>query len=123
MGPLPADEMEQLVATSEVARRYGTPIDRTSAYEELLSKLEPAEPAEPDVPTAPAGGADREPVRRRSRQARPARRREPREHEGALAGIFGSSMFRSFARSAASAAGREITRSLLGTAPRRRRRR
>ena len=29
----------------------------------------------------------------------------------------GSSVFRSFARSAASAAGREITRDLLGTAP------
>jgi uncharacterized protein len=34
--------------------------------------------------------------------------------------VLGSSVFRSFARSAASAAGREISRSLFGTAPRRR---
>jgi len=42
---------------------------------------------------------------------------------GAIAGVLGSSLFRSFARSAASAAGREITRDLFGTAPRRRARR
>ena len=36
--------------------------------------------------------------------------------------MLGSSIFKSFARSAASAAGREISRSVFGTAPKRRRR-
>ncbi len=122
MAPLSPEEMERLVATSQVARRYGTPVDRASAYEELLAKLEPEESQAEDPPVA-TGPADHEPVGRRSTQARPARRRQPRQDDGALAGIFGSSMFRSFARSATSAAGREIIRCLLGTAPRRRRRR
>ena len=43
-----------------------------------------------------------------------------REEPSGLQKVLGSSVFRSFARSAASAAGREISRSLFGTAPRRR---
>lgn len=49
----------------------------------------------------------------------PEARRSRDEEEGVLAKAMGSSVFRSFARSAASAAGREISRSLFGTAPRR----
>ena len=96
-----------MVAASPLLAEYGASVDRESAYEKLLAKVAPVEaPAQQD----PAEQARREPAR-----DEPAR-------EGAVAKVLGSSMFRSFARSAASAAGREISRSLFGTASRRRRR-
>jgi hypothetical protein len=76
----------------------------------LLAKVAPAQ-EEADAPAEPEE-EEEAPARRRSA--------EPRE-ESRVAAVLGSSVFRSFARSAASAAGREITRSLFGTAPRRRR--
>jgi DNA helicase HerA-like ATPase len=114
MAQLDPEKQKSMVAASELLDDYGQVIDRESAYEKLLAKVapEPEQPAE----TAPA-----------------PREEEPRRDEGghggavaagvggAIAGALGSSVFRSFARSAASAAGREITRSIFGTAPRRRR--
>jgi hypothetical protein len=79
-------------------------VDRESAYELLLARVAP-EPESPD--------GERPPGRRE--------RVEQEQAGGALAAMLGSSVFRSFARSAASAAGREISRSLFGPATRRRR--
>jgi DNA helicase HerA-like ATPase len=101
---------KSIVAASPLLAEYGQVIDRESAYEKLLAKVAPPEEEE----KAPAQ-QERE-------------QEEPREksHAGAaaaggvLAGVLGSSVFRSFARSAASAAGREISRSIFGTAKRRR---
>ncbi len=101
----PAQQQAQVTA-SPLQAEYGTAVDRDSAYERLLAKLAPPAPATPATPAAAPSA--------------PARSGEP---AGALAGIFGSPVFKSFARSAASAAGREITRSLFGTSTRRRRRR
>ena len=96
-----------LVNASPLQAAYGTAVDRDSAYEKLLAKVAPAPaPAAADAPSAPAA--------KESHTAEVA--------GGALGAVLGSSVFRSFARSAASAAGREITRSIFGTAPRRRRR-
>jgi DNA helicase HerA-like ATPase len=97
MAQLDPAVQSSMVGRSPLAADYSTVVDRDSAYEMLLSKVAPA-PEEPE----------------------PRRRGEP-EQEGAVAAVLGSSVFRSFARSAASAAGREISRSLFGTAPRRRR--
>ena len=98
-----------LVNASPLQAEYGTPVDRESAYEKLLAKVAPAgEPAPPAgaQPEQPSGGRHGAEV--------------AAGVGGVLAGVMGSSVFKSFARSAASAAGREITRSLFGTAPRRR---
>ena len=100
MAPLDPAVQTSMVAASSLLAEYGQSIDRDSAYERLLAKVAP----EPE----PAPRPER------------AERAEP-EREGAVARVLGSSVFRSFARSAASAAGREISRSLFGTAPRRRR--
>ena len=107
MAQLDAAEHARLVQASPLLAEYGAAVDRESAYELLLAKVAP-EPPEP-----PAAPVEKPPVGRPD---------EPQE-EGAVAKVLGSSVFRSFARSAASAAGREISRSLFGTAPRRRRRR
>ena len=69
----------------------------------------------------PRGGARRRPRPRRPRR-RPRRRpaRAPKEQESVVEQVLGSSAVRSMLRSAGSALGREITRSLFGTARRRR---
>jgi DNA helicase HerA-like ATPase len=106
MAQLDPAQQQAIVTGSPLQAEYGTPIDRESAYEKLLAKVAP-EPAP-------------------EQQSAPPQKSEGHAGEvaagvgGALAGVLGSSVFKSFARSAASAAGREITRSLFGTAPRRR---
>ncbi|MEW9533470.1 helicase HerA-like domain-containing protein [Microbispora sp. NPDC049125] len=101
MAPSAPAAVDGLVAASPLRSKYGAAVDRQSAYEILSARLapggapEPGRPAEPPAPERP----------------------EP----SALEGVLASKEFRSFARSAASALGREITRSIFGT-PRRRRR-
>ena len=104
---------QQAVVSSSLYATYGAAIDRESAYEKLAAKLAPpaaAQPADTPAPAAaPAGTA-------------------PAEHHGAeaaagasamVAGLMASPAFKSFARSAASSLGREITRGLFGTRKRR----
>ena len=112
MGPLDPAALTAAVAASPLASRYATTVDDESAYEKLQAKAAGAA-APPDAgPGAP-------------QEAQP--QAAPEGHAGAVAGvaaaasgIFASPMFRSFARSAATVAGREIARSIFGTAPRRR---
>ena len=106
MAQLAPAQQQAMVAASPLQAEYGTTVDRDSAYEMLLTKVAPA-PEEAPEP------------------APPTPRQEPERPDvaiagGALATVLGSSLFKSFARSAASAARREITRDLFGTAPRRR---
>jgi DNA helicase HerA-like ATPase len=108
MAQLDPAQQTSLVNGSPLLGKYGTAVDRESAYEKLLARVAPpaAPPAQAEAP-------------------------KPSKHEsggavaagvgGVVAGVLGSSVFRSFARSAASAAGREISRSIFGTAKRRRR--
>ncbi|MFI7635953.1 helicase HerA-like domain-containing protein [Nonomuraea sp. NPDC049400] len=105
MAPSSPEVIQGVIAASPLQRKYGTAVDRQSAYEILSAKLAEQQHAE-------APGAPREP--------------EPREREGerkqsVLESVLESKEFRSMARSAASALGREITRSIFGTARRGRR--
>ncbi|MDP3714482.1 MAG: DUF853 family protein [Mycobacteriales bacterium] len=100
MAQLPADQHAAIVAASELLDDYGTAVDRESAYEKLLARVAPA----PEAPVAEA------PERAPEREA-------PRDDDepGAVGKVLGSSVFKSFARAAATAAGREISRSIFGT--------
>ncbi|MFI6815547.1 helicase HerA-like domain-containing protein [Nonomuraea sp. NPDC050328] len=100
MGPTDPVAMRGLIAQSPLMAKYGQSVDRQSAYELLAARVVERQPA-PQAPAAPPPAAERQ---------------EP----GVLEGILGSSVFRSFARSAASAFGREISRAIFGTARRRR---
>ena len=102
MAQLDPQQQAALVAASELLDDYGTVVDRESAYELLLARVAPPEP-----------GPERSPE--------PSWEGEP-ERPGRVAAVLGSGLFRSFARAAASTAGREIVRSLFGTATRSRRR-
>ncbi|MEV0234097.1 helicase HerA-like domain-containing protein [Nonomuraea sp. NPDC050786] len=111
MAPSSPEVIQGVIAASPLQRKYGTAVDRESAYEILSTKLSTQQPAE--APAGPAPQAPREPERPREREA------EPRQ--SVLESVLESKEFRSMARSAASALGREITRSIFGTARRGRR--
>jgi hypothetical protein len=108
MGPVEPATMERLVSTSPLQPKYGHPVDRESAYERLAARLAPA-PAAPgrDAP-APA------PAKKQRERGRPAA-----GEAGVVGAVLSSPAFTSFARSAASALGREITRGLFGNRRRR----
>ncbi|MFI9847093.1 helicase HerA-like domain-containing protein [Nonomuraea sp. NPDC051941] len=106
MAPSSPDVVQGIIAASPLQQKYGTAVDRQSAYEILSAKLAEQQQAE-----EPAAEAPRE----------PARPREPAPKRSTLESVLESKEFRSMARSAASALGREITRSIFGTARRGRR--
>ncbi|MBA4025706.1 MAG: ATPase [Gordonia sp.] len=94
--------------SSALQAKYGQTIDRESAYEKLNAKVlvEQAVPQAPvPAPHAPAPA--------------PTAKKE-KEEPGMVQEVLGNSAVKSFLRSAASAAGREITRSIFGTARRKR---
>jgi DNA helicase HerA-like ATPase len=115
MGPLAPAELQEAVAASPLQARYGQQVDRESAYERLAAKMTPPAPAaEPEPRHAPA------PEPSADRPARGRRRAEPeRADDSVVETVLKSSAFRSFARSAASALGREVTRGIFGTRRRR----
>ena len=126
MGVIEPADQQQAVAASPLQARYGTAVDRESAYERLGARLA-ATPApapapqrrgdEPGVWHEPElGTGTRTSGPRRAPGRRPAP--EPAE-DSVLRTVLGSSAFRAFTRSAASALGREITRGIFGTRRRR----
>ncbi|MFI6323843.1 helicase HerA-like domain-containing protein [Nonomuraea sp. NPDC050556] len=104
MGPSPQAVVDGIIAASPLAPKYGQAIDRQSAYEMLTARLAPPPPEAPSAP-APTPAPAPAPA-----PAAPS----------VLESVLGSSVFESFARSAASSLGREISRSIFGTAKRRR---
>jgi DNA helicase HerA-like ATPase len=102
------DAITATASSSPLYAKYGQTVDRESAYEKLTAKVAGAPAAEPglDLPPLP----DLPPPA-------PAQREGPNMAEQ----ILGNSAVKSFLRSAASAAGREISRSIFGTGRRRNR--
>ncbi|WP_225826756.1 helicase HerA-like domain-containing protein [Streptomyces naphthomycinicus] len=96
MGPVDAAGLDRAVRDSPLHDRYAQAVDRESAYERLTA----ARPQEP----AP----------------RPRSRAVPEDEPSLVEQVVSSGMFKSLARSVGTQLGREITRSLFGTARRRR---
>src|SRR3954468_5101123 len=119
MAPAPANALAGAVAASPLQAEYGQELDRESAYERLQAKLAPPAPAVPDAAPAPAE-APREPRREEPRREEPRGEERPaqREEPSVITQAMQSPVVKSFLRSAGSALGREITRSLFGTARR-----
>ncbi len=135
MAPAPADAIAAAVAASPLQAEYGRQLDRESAFERLQSKLAPppapAAPSPPAPVPGPSAPGPSAPGPSASGSSAPGpdddgdrasrgRARE-REEPSVVEQVVGSPMVRSFMRSAGSALGREITRSIFGTASRRRR--
>ncbi|WP_280477863.1 helicase HerA-like domain-containing protein [Nocardia asiatica] len=96
MDTIGADAISSRALSSPLASKYGRAIDRESAYEMLTAKLAAAarEPESTPVPGRPATRA---------------------QEESAAERIMNNPAVRGFLRSAAAAAGRQVTRSLFGT--------
>ncbi|MYR03763.1 helicase HerA-like domain-containing protein [Streptomyces sp. SID6139] len=95
MGPLDPAELDDAVRNSPLHGRYAQAVDRESAYERLTAAPVAAPPEAP-------------------------RERPAKEEPTLVEQVVGSGMFKSLARSVGTQLGREITRSLFGTARRRR---
>ena len=110
MGPLGADALRAAVDASPLTARYRDAIDRESAYEKLAARAARPEPQDAPPPGVPS-------------PAEPGRRREEKADQdggGLLGSLLSNPALKSFARSAGSQLGREISRSLFGTSRRRR---
>jgi DNA helicase HerA-like ATPase len=101
------DAIAAAAKASPLQTEYGQTIDRDSAYERLAAKLAP--PPAADLPPVPQQ-AEVPPM------PAPAQPQGP----GMVQEVLESTAFKSFIRSAATVAGREITRSIFGTGRRRR---
>ncbi len=128
MAPTPAAAMSAAVAASPLHATYAQEIDRDSAYERLAAKLVPAPVAVPapspspvPVPSAPSPTRSPAPSRAPAPSHAPVATKRPAEDESAFERAVRSPAAKQFARSAAAVLGREITRSIFGTARRRRR--
>jgi DNA helicase HerA-like ATPase len=107
MGPLDTGDLDGRVKSSPLYGRYAPAVDRESAYERLQQRTADQQPA----PRAPSGDAPgRAPKVPTSTQGEPS----------VVEQVMDSGMFKSLARSIGTQLGREITRSLFGTARRRR---
>ncbi len=105
MGATDPSVVQAAVAASPLQARYGTPVDRDSAYERLAARLAP-----PPPPPAP----EQEPI-----PAEEPRREGPTG--GMLENAMGNPAVKALAVSAATVLGREIVRGIFGTARKRRR--
>ncbi|MFI6773239.1 helicase HerA-like domain-containing protein [Nocardia sp. NPDC050412] len=96
MDTIGEDQIKSRALSSALAAKYGQTIDRESAYEIMAAK---------------AAAAQQEPEAARA----PGRSKAAPEEESAAERIMKNPAVKSFLRSAATAAGREISRSIFGT--------
>ena len=115
MAPAPDGLIDATVASSSAAAKYAAAFDRQSAYEMLTAQAQAtaaaAQQAQAQARQAPAPAPAGEPPAPRGRSAR--------EEPGMFEQVLSNPAVRSMMRSAGSALGREITRSIFGTARRR----
>jgi hypothetical protein len=97
MGAIGNQGITDFCRVSPLHGKYAQTIDRESAYEKLTAKIA-------ETPEQPPAEAPRAPAARRAE-----------EEPSMVAEVLGSPAVKSFLRSVASTAGREITRSLFGT--------
>jgi uncharacterized protein len=126
MAPTPEDVLRPGIAASSLMTRYGQAVDRDSAHEMLARKLQAgaeeaererhAEQAETDAAARAKLEAKMRAEAEREARAQPRTRTSTRAERSVVEEITGSSAFKQFARTA----GREIVRSIFGTARRRR---
>lgn len=119
MNAVPVAELEPGIAASPKMATYGQAIDRESAREILAAKLEQAAAAAAPEPSGPRSTPQPRsaPAPRATASPRPEPRQSTRsrQEKSVIEQVTNSSVFKQFARSA----GREIVRSLFGTARRR----
>ena len=120
MSPVEPAALDAAVAASPLHAKYGAAVDRESAYERLAARLAPPPVRAPEPPTPEPELPNPWPeIPEAAPEPRRRTRREAPPEDDVVGKVLGSSAFRSFARSAASALGRELTRGLFGNRRRR----
>ncbi|MGW0870918.1 helicase HerA-like domain-containing protein [Streptomyces sp. NPDC002740] len=114
MGPVDGAALDRAVRESPLHERYAQAVDRESAFEKLAARPT-GRPESPEPPESPESSESSKGSR--TRESEP---RRPEEDRSVVEQVVGSGMFKSLARSVGTQIGREITRSLFGTARRRR---
>ncbi|WP_246042742.1 MULTISPECIES: helicase HerA-like domain-containing protein [Streptomyces] len=120
MAPVGAAELDRAVQASPLYARYAQPVDRESAYEKISAEQAAAEAAAEAEAEAEAARAEASRTEAETEASRPQQPRRPAEKPSPVQQVMGSGIFRSLARSVGTQLGREISRSLFGTARRRR---
>ncbi|MFI1974825.1 helicase HerA-like domain-containing protein [Streptomyces wedmorensis] len=115
MGPVDAAALDAAVKASPLYGRYAEAVDRESAYEKLTAEQKAAEAAALEAAAAQEAEKAAEEAEKNGARA-PREKEEPSLAEQ----VVGSGIFKSLARSIGTQLGREISRSVFGTARRRR---
>jgi DNA helicase HerA-like ATPase len=110
MAQIDATAQQQAITGSPLQAKYGQGIDRESAYEKLAARL--ATPPAAQAPAAPPQTPQAPPAPKPPAEHRQA---PHKDKPSAVESVLKSSAFKSFARSAATVLGREITRGIFGT--------
>ncbi|MFE6711789.1 helicase HerA-like domain-containing protein [Streptomyces sp. NPDC057695] len=122
MGPIDAAALDAAVKASPLYGRYAEAVDRESAYERLTAEQRAAETAA--LEAAAAEEAERADKADEAEKGEAAGRRPgaraPKPEPSLAEQVVGSGIFTSLARSIGTQLGREISRSIFGTARRRR---
>ncbi|MEX3598824.1 ATP-binding protein [Kocuria sp. WRN011] len=126
MSPASAATVDGVISASPLNAKYAEAVDRESAYELLRARMEPAVEQAPADQTGsegrPQGLPDALPRQDAPREAPSESRGSDKNDGGFLGSVMDNPAVRSMMRSAGTALGREITRSIFGTSRRRRRR-
>ena len=115
MAPTPADDLRKGVESSALMAKYGEAVDRESARELLAAKLEQGAATAAQEPTSGENTGATPSEAAPKKATAPKKSTRKKEDRGVIGDVVSSSAFKQFARSA----GREIVRSLFGTARRR----
>ncbi|MFI9764711.1 helicase HerA-like domain-containing protein [Streptomyces sp. NPDC051963] len=117
MGPVEAAALVQEVKASALYGTYAQAVDRESAYEKLQAPRGAKGPDE--MGEAPEAAKEERKGAKEEREAA-EEGRAAKEERSVVEQVVGSGMFKSLARSIGTQIGREVTRSVFGTARRRR---
>ncbi|SDL10391.1 helicase HerA-like domain-containing protein [Tessaracoccus oleiagri] len=110
MDPTPDAELERIVGHSPLSAKYGAAVDRESAYELLVKRMEESAAAAEAEARAEAEAEERARAERQARPEAPRSGRSRRPEPSLIESVTKSTAFRQAARTAA----REVVRGLFG---------
>lgn len=116
MNVAPEATFDAVITASPLTPKYAEAVDRESAYEILKKRLE----ATPEQSAGQQAPPSDDPASSTPQDAVPPKKDSPEKSEDSDGGFMDNPVLRSMMRSAGTVLGREITRSLFGTAKRRR---
>lgn len=119
MGPIDTTALDAAVQASPLHGRYAQAVDRESAFEKLNAARGAKGPDEMTAPPKESGSKEAQSKEPKPKEPKP-KATKAKEDPSMVEQVVGSGVFKSLARSLGTQIGREISRSIFGTARRRR---